>query len=275
MQLSSEDKVFQWNEGFIINRKNKIIQTDNKFRKIDEYNFGQVKFVTLDGLVVNRDNELLNLQNGNVKQFQHNLFTEGSRQYVAAHLDFQPYIQNINGQIVGFNEIDIYNPKNEDWVAYIDVKAEDGFVSYYRYSKIKTDIPDDFYKYYYINGISILVYHDLVKIYEGEIYSLERLEDYVHGYEEAYSDENYAQLKIIFEFDRDSIFSSFPGYILFNRHILDINSFDLYKHSLEPDSVIGIIDEQIITKKRRFNYKKPMLKINGIYEEELEFNFDY
>lgn len=216
--------------------------TDNHFNIIKTYNFGTVEVAT-NGYAINIfSDSILNIKNGIMRTF-----------------DFAINYDRNSNKITN-NMGETYDFEKDVWYQDLYVFKREGFLNF-QYSKIyQTEMPVNFDYYVYRGGKSFLFYFNQqtddnnIKIYDGELYSLDRLDDFLHGKDRANDDENYADL--IKEFNCSGELreiKSFPQHLMAigrtDAYILDLNMLDLYSVN-SGYSILAVIDDTLINRYR-------------------------
>lgn len=250
--------IIQTKDGIVVSHPydHSLYLEDNHFNVIRDYDFISID-ITLDGYAIDmRGRNILNMKNGIVRTFNFNVV----------------YDQYNNKITNGMGET--YDFERDVWYQDLYVSNDAGFLSFKYGKTYKTEMSVHFNYYVYREGKSFLFYfnrytgHNKIKVYDGELYDLSRLDDFLHGKDRAYDDENYAELIKEFNFPGLTAgIKSFPDHIVvlgrFASYILDLNILDLYSFD-KGYTIVAIINNTLIDEYRSDPkiYKLPSKEIS-------------
>lgn len=239
MLIQNTDKVTQIKNGFIVQRSDKIYYTNNNFEIIQSYNI-KADFITIDGLIVNNTmGFILDINSGRRKLCPHFHGITDNRYLYKLLIEDDELI------------VEYYDNEKESWYNRINIYSDpDTEKVVYNYTKqYETRLDNNFLFYFYTNNKSILVYENHLEIYEGELYSIERLEDLLEEREDALFDDEYAELIKVFEVEYSDQYkyNFLPNHIIFKDTILNLSNFKLYHFDIDRNQILGVIGNDIIT----------------------------
>lgn len=233
----SGDMISQYNDGFVFYSDNVLSVTDENLNNIDNYLFEEPIGLTLDGMVVSSEGTILDLKTGQTIENQNMVSISEDREYVTK-----------NGLIL----------VNGKWEDKISIFCKNGFVNFHHGRNFKTNLENTFIQYIYKKLKSILIYDDHIKVYNGELYSEERLNDLLDS--EGEYDEDYAELVGIYNIDFTSI-KVFPDHLMIGNNILDVNNNDCYRY---VGYVLGIKEDYVVNFKGEERYKYKSFEIKNV-----------